>query len=99
MFHEEISLYDFETLKTFKLILDRDGGSNTPVEHFLVSLIHLYGYHDADGEGLTLEDIQWEMQQDLLDNDALTQTIKDAHFMASRYPLPEPTAEPAPENS
>jgi hypothetical protein len=95
MFHEEISLHDFQTLKTFKLIMDRNAGCNTPVENFLVDLIHLYEIRDANGEGLTLEDIQSEMQQDLIDNDALSGAIKDAHFIASRYPLPEPSGEPA----
>lgn len=94
MFNEEMSLHDFQTLKTFKLILDRNRGSSTPIESFLLGLVYLYQSSDDNGKGLTLEDIQWEMRQELLDSDALTQTIKDAHFMASRYPLPEPTAEP-----
>ena len=91
--------YNFQTLKTFKLILDRNRGSRTPIESFLVGLVYLYQSSDDNGKGLTLKDIEWEMRQELLDSDALTQTIKDAHFMASRYPLPESTAEPALENS
>jgi hypothetical protein len=34
MFHEEMSLHDFQTLKTFKLILDRNRGSSTLIEKF-----------------------------------------------------------------
>jgi hypothetical protein len=48
----------------------------------------LYELRGANGAGLTLKDIQREMEQDLLDDDALSKAIKDARFMASRYPLP-----------
>ena len=89
-FWEEMSLHHFQALKTFKLILDRDAGSTTPVEDFLTSLIHLYQLRDDEGKGLTLKDIEWRMHQDLLDEDALPRAIREAHFVASRYPLPAP---------
>jgi hypothetical protein len=64
-----------------------------------VGLVYLYQSSDDNGKGLTLKDIDWEMRQELLDSDALTQTITDAHFMASCYPLLEPAAESALANS
>jgi hypothetical protein len=97
-FWEDMGLYNFQALTTFKLILDRNRGSNTPVENFLVTLIHVYESRDDDGKGLTLQDIQWQMEQDLTDHEALSGAIRDAHFMASCYPLPESSAL-APENS
>jgi len=98
-FWEGIGLHKFQTLSTFKLILDRDGGCTTPVEHFVVSLIHLYQDRDDHGEGLTLEDIQWAMKENLTNDEALSQAIEDAHWLANRYPLPESSAEPALKNS
>jgi len=97
--YDDMDPHSFQALKTFKLILDRDKGCTTPVEDFLVNLIHVYEYRNDDGEGLTLEDIQREMEEHLLDGNALSGAIRDAHFMARRYPLPEPTAEPGLENS
>jgi hypothetical protein len=67
--------------------------------HFLVSLIHLYQDRDDDGEGLTLEDIQWAIKENLTNDEALSQAIEDAHWLANRYPLPEPSGEPATQQS
>ena len=94
---DSISETDLETLATFKLIMDRDRGCTTPVETFLVSLVRDYGMYDNDGEGLTLENIEFEMKQHLLDDGALSRAIEEAHFLASRYPLPKSNGEAASE--
>jgi hypothetical protein len=86
----DLGLIDFERLKTFKLILDRNTGSNTPIEEFITSLVDTYERRDEDGEGLTLEDIQWHLQQSITDDSNLKRAIENAHFLAARYPLPEP---------
>jgi hypothetical protein len=81
---------DFGSLKTFKLIMDRNRGCNTPIEEFITNLVMMYGLRDDDGKGLTLEDIQFDMRQFIIDDGAMERAIRDAHYMASRYPLPEP---------
>lgn len=81
-----MSLTDFEDLKTFKLILERERGCNTPVEEFLVNLIERYGWRDDHGKGLTVEEIKKETDE-LCAGD-LQREIEHAHFMAQRYPLP-----------
>jgi hypothetical protein len=78
----------FEMLRTFKVILDRCKGCNTPIEEFIESLVMRYGQRDDNGEGMTIADVEWEMEQ-LRDAD-LPGEIAQAHFMANRYPRPEP---------
>src|SRR6267143_242309 len=85
----DMNASDFELLQTFKLIIDRCRGCNTPIEEFITSLVLMYGLHDDDGQGLTLKDIQFEMDQDIIDDRAMERAIEDAHYMASRYPLPQ----------
>lgn len=88
VFIKDITSVHFELLKTFKLILDRSRGCTTPVEEFIESLVMRYGWRDDEGKGLTIEDVEREMA-DLRSAD-LAGEIEQAHFMANRYPLPEP---------
>jgi hypothetical protein len=91
----DMSLVQFDTLKTFKLIQDRNNGCTTPIEEFIVSLVHRYEWADAEGLGLTLDQITLEVEELVQSN--VPEEIRRAHFMASRYPLPEPEANTASE--
>jgi hypothetical protein len=91
----DMSITTFEALKTFKLILDRDRGSITPVENFIVAFVQMYGWQDEKGLGLTPDQIAREVE-DLARADLLEE-VRQARFMASRYPLPEPVADTASE--
>jgi len=82
----DLSKHELETLRDFKLVMDHDRGSTTPIEEFLTGLVHSYSAADEGGRGMTLADVEWHMTQ-LRDAD-LEREIEHAHFMASRYPLP-----------
>jgi hypothetical protein len=49
---------------------------------------HALRLHNDDGKGLTVEDIEAEVEE--LRSSDLPGEIEQAHFMASRYPRPEP---------
>jgi hypothetical protein len=86
-----MGLRNFQALKTFQLILDRNRGCNTPIEDFLCDLVERYGWLDDDGLGMTIEDI--ERKVDDLRKADLQGEIEHAHLMASRYPRPENNTE------
>jgi len=84
----DMSLVKFDTLKTFKLILDRAHGCTTPIEEFIINLVWRYEWAEADGRGLTLNDITSEVND--LSRADLDEEVRRAHLTASRYPLPKP---------
>jgi hypothetical protein len=87
-FVDDIDPVHFEMLRIFKLILDRNKGCTTPIEDFFENLVHMYAIRDDEEKGMTIADVEWEMEQ-LRDAD-LPGEIAQAHFMANRYPRPEP---------
>jgi hypothetical protein len=77
---------DIDILEGAVLISERHAGCTTPVEDFLVNVIRDYVWLDDDGRGLTPERIEHELEQ-LKEN--YESTVREAHFVASRHPLPE----------
>lgn len=93
-FAREINQMDsinFMLVKTFCLILSRSRGCTTPIEQFIEHLVWSYARSNDKGRGLTIEEVEQEVK-DLRGSD-LADEIRQAHFMASRYPLPEPKAD------
>jgi hypothetical protein len=86
-FFDGMSPERFYLLLTFKQIIDNHRGCTTPVEEFISHLVWLWGREDENGQGLTVEDIESAMEQ--LREADLSEEIKNAHWMAARYPLPE----------
>ncbi len=86
-FFAGISSTDLDSLLTFKRILDRNRGCNTPVEEFISHLVWHYGACEDDGKGLTVEQIEADLEG--LRDANLPEEIEHAHWMAARYPLPE----------
>jgi hypothetical protein len=82
---DPLSLY---LLQAFVKIMDNRRGCTTSVEDFISDLVWRWPKEDEDGQGLTLEQIESEVET--LKKGNLSEEIKDAHWMASRYPLPEP---------
>ncbi len=83
----DMSRTDFENMKTFWLILSRNKGCTTPIEEFIAGLVETYDWADQEGKGMTLEQVEHEMDE--LRGNHLADEIEQAHFMASRYPLPK----------
>jgi hypothetical protein len=75
-------------LQAFLKIMDNDRGCTTPIEEFISDLVWHWAKEDEDGQGLTLERIESEVET--LRKGHLSEEIRNAHWMASRYPLPEP---------
>ena len=93
-FFADMSSRSLYLLLTFRKIIDNDRGCTTPVEEFISHLVWLWGKEDENGQGLTVEDIESEVRQ--LREADLSGEIKNAHWMAARYPLPKTnTAEAA----
>ena len=91
MFAREINQLDSIKLmrvKAFCLIMSRSRGCTTPIEEFIEQLVQRYAWSNDEGRGLTIEEVEEELE-DLRGAD-LADEIRQAHFMASRYPLPEP---------
>ena len=78
----DMPLYRLNDLVTFKLIMNREHGCTTPIEAFFDRLISRYQHLDGKGKGMTVEDVEWAMEQ--VKNDDLSGEIAQAHFMASR---------------
>ncbi len=83
----------FGFLKTFAFITKRAEGFVTPIEQFIEDLVRVYESLEKDGQGMTIEDVEAELRN-LRDYD-LPRVIKHAHFIASRYSLPEPKEDKA----
>lgn len=75
-----------EMFEYLQLIMDHSDGCATPVEDFITKLILCYGWADRGGHGLTMENIESEL--DTLKED-LDDAIRGSHFIASRYKKPE----------
>ena len=89
----ELPLFKLKELQTYKLIMDRERGCTTPVEAFIEGLVVHYQGRDEKGQGLTMDDIKFQMNQ--LGEQDLREALETAYFMTDRYPRPEPEAERA----
>jgi hypothetical protein len=87
---ESIDHHTLLRIEAVMLIQRRDRGCNTPIEEFIDSLLLTYMLRDDDGVGMTLEDVEFEMEQ-LRDN--YESAVKDAFFVADRYPRPQEPVE------
>jgi hypothetical protein len=85
----DMPLFKLRELQTFKLIMDRDHGCTTPIESFFDTLVTRYQWRNEKGQGMTVADVDDAV--DDLKRDDLSGEIRQAHFIASRYP-PEPEA-------
>jgi hypothetical protein len=70
-------------LQAFVKIMDNDRGCTTPVEEFISDLVWHWAKEDEDGQGLTLEQIESEVET--LRKGQLSEEIRNAHWMASRF--------------
>ncbi len=76
-------------LETVRLMSSRTYcGIDDPIAKFICGLIHQYGNLEAEGLGMTIEDVESELA-DLREN--MAEALSEARFIADRYPRPEVT--------
>ncbi len=76
-------------LETVRLMSSRTYcGIDDPIAKFICGLIHQYGNLEAEGLGMTIEDVESDLVE-LREN--MAEAISEAHFIAARYPRPEVT--------
>jgi hypothetical protein len=85
----ELSRHKLWLIQTFEAIVERERGCTTPIEAFIESLVMHYGVTDKNGEGLTIEQIKFQMDQHIREQD-VRDTLETAYFLTDRYPRPEP---------
>jgi hypothetical protein len=82
----DISAHELEDLSTLRLILNTQCDCTTPAENLIVSLIHSYAWSEDDHRGLTVQDVESELDEMRLN---LRDAIRDAYHIADRYPRSE----------
>ncbi len=88
-----ISRSDVELLALCARILKRHRGNTTPFEFMIYDLLILYGVRDAQGRGITVEEVENALAEFRLN---LSEAVEEARVLVNLY-KPEPPADSASE--